>query len=105
MPVFMGLYAANGNMPLADYLMEKLGSFRVSDRIPAKSGNGQKGIVTLNAGASPIRVYVWDSLQLVRDPYSGAGAGKVTITATALVSEVYIPHGTAMVKEIHPKIS
>ena len=103
--VFMGLYAANGNMPLADYLMEKLGSFRVSDRIPAKSGNGQKGIVTLNAGPSPIRVYVWDSLQLVRDPYSGAGAGKVTITATSLVSEVYIPHGTAMVKEIHPKIS
>ena len=26
-------------------------------------------------------------------PFTGAGAGKVTLTATALVSEVYIPHG------------
>ena len=33
-------------------------------------------------------------LQVIRDPYSGAGAGKVTITATALVSPLYVPHTT-----------
>ena len=44
-------------------------------------------------------------MQIVRDPYSGAGAGKVTITATALVSPLYIPHGTAQVKEVNPKVS
>ena len=99
---YMGLIS--GGMPLADYLESKLGSFRVSNRMPAVASKGQRGIVTLNGGPSPIRVYVWNALEIVRDPYSGAGAGKVTLTATALVSEVYIPHGTSQVKEIHPKL-
>ena len=99
---FMGLIS--DGMPLADYLESKLGSFRVSNRMPAIASKGQKGVVTLTGGPSPIRVYVWNALEIIRDPYSGAGAGKVTITATALVSEVYIPHGTSQVKEIHPKL-
>ena len=99
---FMGLIS--GGIPLADYLESKLGSFQVSDRMPAVAAKGQKGIVTLNGGPSPIRVYVWNALEIVRDPYSSAGTGKITLTATALVSEVYIPHGTSQVKEIHPKL-
>ena len=99
---YMGLIS--DGVPLADYLESKLGSFRVSNRMPAVAAKGQKGIVTLNGGPSPIRVYVWNALEIVRDPYSGAGAGKVTLTATALVSEVYIPHGTSQVKEINPKL-
>ena len=39
----------------------------------AIANKGQKGIVTLNAGPSPIRIYVWSALEIVRDPYSGAG--------------------------------
>ena len=58
----------------------------------------------MNASPSPIRVYVWNALEIVRDPFSGAGAGKVTLTATALVSEVYAPHGNSQIKEIHPKL-
>ena len=100
---YMGLIS--GGIPLADYLESKLGSFRVSNRMPAVAAKGQRGIVTLNGGPSPIRVYVWNALEIVRDPYSGAGAGKVTLTATALVSEVYIPHGTSQVKEINPKLN
>ena len=100
---FMGLIS--DGMPLADYLESKLGSFRVSNRMPAVAAKGQRGIVVLNGGPSPIRVYVWNALEIVRDPYSGAGAGKVTLTATALVSEVYIPHGTSQVKEINPKLN
>ena len=100
---YMGLIS--DGMPLGDYLESKLGSFRVSNRMPAVAAKGQKGIVTLNGGPSPIRVYVWNSLEIIRDPYSGAGAGKVTLTATALVSEVYIPHGTSQVKEINPKLA
>ena len=35
-------------------------------------------------------------MQIVQRPVqSGAGAGKVTITATALVSPLYVPHGTS----------
>ena len=100
--LYMGLIS--GGIPLADYLESKLGSFRVSNRMPAIASKGQKGVVTLNAGPSPIRVYVWNALEIIRDPFSGAGAGKVTLTATALVSEVYIPHTTSQVKEIHPKL-
>ena len=105
-PSTFALYAGliSGGVPLTDYLESKLGSFRVSNRMPAIASKGQKGIATLNGGPSPIRVYVWSALEIVRDPYSGAGAGKVTITATALVSEVYIPHTTSQVKEIHPKL-
>ena len=99
---YMGLIS--DGVPLADYLETKLGSFRVSNRMPALLDKGQRGIVTLNGGPSPIRIYVWNALEIVRDPYSSAGTGKVTITATALVSEVYIPHTTDQVKEIHPKL-
>ena len=100
--IFMGLIS--DGVPLADYLESKLGSFRVSNRMPAIASKGQKGIVTLNGGPSPIRVYVWNALEIIRDPFSAAGAGKVTLTATALVSEVYIPHTTSQVKEINPKL-
>ena len=95
---------ANADTSLVDYLMMKLGALRVSNRMPAAASSAQKGIVTLMASGDPIRVYVWNALQMVRDPYGGAGAGKVTITATALVSDIFAPHGTSQVKEIHPKI-
>ena len=100
---FMGLIS--DGVPLGDYLESKLGSFQVSDRMPAVASKGQKGIVTLNGGPSPIRVYVWNALEIVRDPYSSAGTGKITLTATALVSEVYVPHGTSQVVEINPKLN
>ena len=99
---YMGLIS--DGMPLADYLESKLGSFRVSNRMPALLDKGQRGIVTLNGGPSPIRIYVYSSLEVTRDPYSSAGTGKITISTTALVSEVYIPHTTSQVKEIHPKL-
>ena len=101
--VYMGLIS--DGVPLADYLETKLGAFRVSNRMPALASHGQKGIVTLNGGPSPIRIYVYSALEIVRDPFSGAGAGKVTLTATALVSEIYVPHGVSQVKEIHPKLT
>ena len=99
---YMGIIS--DGMPLADYLQSKLGSFRVSNRMPAVANKGQKGIVTLNGSPSAIRVYVWNALEIIRDPFSGAAAGKVTLTATALVSEVYIPHGQSQAKEVHPKL-
>ena len=99
---YMGLIS--DGVPLADYLETKLGSFRVSNRMPALLDKGQRGIVTLNGGPSPIRIYVYSALEIVRDIFTGASVGKVVLTATALVSEVYIPHTTDQVKEIHPKL-
>ena len=104
---YAGVFANSnkGDMSLFDYLEMKLGSIRVSDRVPNKASNAQKGIALLTAGPTPPRMFVWDAMQIVRDPFSGAGSGKVTLTATALVSELYVPHGVAQVKEVHPKLS
>ena len=102
---YSGQFSGNGAVSLFDYLMMHLGSIRVSDRVPAVSSQAQKGIVVLTASSELPRIHVWDAMQIVRDPYSGAGAGKVTITTTALVSPLFVPHGTSQVKEVHPKLS
>ena len=105
--LYAGLFAnsGKGESSLFDYLKQALGSIRVSDRVPGVSSTAQKGIVVLTASAESPKIYVWDAMQIVRDPYSGAGAGKVTLTTTALVSPLYLPHGTSQAKEIHPKLS
>ena len=86
--LYAGVFANTnkGDMSLFDYLTRMLGSIRVSDRVPGVSSSAQKGIVVLSASSTPPKIHVWDAMQIVRDPYSGAGAGKVTLTATALVS-------------------
>ena len=105
--LYAGLFAnsGKGDLPLFDYLTKMLGSIRVSDRVPGVSGTAQRGIVVLSASAEMPKIHVWNAMQIIRDPYSGAGAGKVTITATALVSPLYIPHGVAQVIEVRPKLS
>ena len=105
--LYAGLFAnANkGDVSLFDYLSMHLGSIRVSDRVPAVASTAQKGIVVLSASSTPPKIHVWSALQIVRDPYSGAGVGKVTLTATALVSPLFIPHGTSQAIEVHPKLS
>ena len=97
--------ANKGDLSLFDYLAMHLGSIRVSDRVPAVASTAQKGIVVLSSSSTPPKIHVWDAMQIVRDPYSGAGVGKVTLTATALVSPLFIPHGTAQAVEVHPKLS
>ena len=105
--LYSGIFANSnkGDMSLFDYLSKMLGSIRVSDRVPGVSSSAQRAIVVLTASAELPKIHVWSSLEIVRDPYSGAGAGKVTITATALVSPLYVPHGVAQVKEVRPKLS
>ena len=105
--LYAGLFAnANkGDVSLFDYLTQMLGSIRVSDRVPAVASTAQKGIVVLSASSTPPKIHVWDAIQIVRDPYSGAGVGKIVLTATALVSPLYIPHGTSQAIEVHPKLS
>ena len=105
--LYAGLFANSnkGDLSLFDYLTQALGSIRVSDRVPGVSSSAQRCICVLTASAEMPKIHVWDAMQIVRDPYSGAGAGKVTITATALVSPLYVPHGVAQVKEVRPKLS
>ena len=63
----------------------------------------RRAMITRNAGGQPIRVYTWGSLQLIRDPYSGAGGGKVTVTAVQLVSDPFIPYGVESGSRSQPR--
>ena len=98
-------FQSNGDVSLFDYLMGKLGGIRVSKRIPAKSSNAQKGLVARTAGSQPIRVPVWNDVQMIRDPYSEAGKGQIKVTAVMLVGSPHLPYGTSTIVEVHPKVS
>ena len=103
---FMGEYhGGSGDMTLFEKLRSLMGSLVVSDRMPAVGGGSQKRLVSRNASGQPIRIYTWNALHLVRDPYSGAGSGKVIMTAIQLVSDPFIPHGTSQVVEINRDLS
>ena len=103
--LYAGLFQGSTNVSLYDYLVDKLGGLRVSKRVPAKASSGQKGIVALTAGSQPIRVPVWQGVQLIRDPFTGAGKGQVTVTALLLAGDPHLPYGASSVKEVHPKLS
>ena len=97
--------ADKGDISAYDHLMAKLGTLRVSTRVPAKSNNGQKGIAVLTAQRQPITVPVWKGVELIVDPYTEAGKGQRIVTAVTLVGSPFVPYGTAQVIEVHPKIS
>ena len=98
-------FQSNGDTSLYDYLMARLGGIRVSKRIPAASSDAQKGLVARTAGSQPIRVPVWQGMQLIRDPFSEAGKGQIKITAVMLVGSPHLPYQTNTIVEIHPKVS
>ena len=103
--LYAGLFQSNGDVSLWDYLMGKLGGVRVSKRIPAAASNVQKGLVSRTAGSQPIRVPVWSSIQLIRDPFSEAGKGRVKVTAVMLIGSPHLPYGQSTIIEVHPKVS
>lgn len=103
---FAGLFQTASATTLWDYLESQLGFFGVSNRVPAVSATAQKALVIrAGEGVDPIRVHTWSAMEVVVDPYSGAGAGKRTLTFTALVGDPHVPETTNQVIEIHPKLS
>ncbi len=103
--LYASLYQNNAAVSLYDYLMGKLAVLRVSTRVPDKAASGQKGVALLGAQGQSVVVPIWSGVELIVDPYTQAGKGQRVVTAVTLVAEPFIPHGTAQVKEVHPKIS
>ena len=68
-----------------EYVSSRMGECSVSARIPNPNNNIQRGIVALTQypGANAVAP-VWDSVQLIRDPYTDAAKGRVAITAVML---------------------
>ena len=74
---YMGLYhGGSGDVTLFEKLRALMGSLVVSDRMPSVVSGAQKGLITRNAAGQMIKVFTWNALQLIRDPYSGAGTGQ-----------------------------
>lgn len=103
--LYASLFQSNGDMSLYDYLMTKLGLLRVSTRVPAVDSQAQKGIALRMAQGQPVTVPVWRGVELIVDPYTGAGTGKRIVTAVSLVGSPFIPYGASQAVEVHPKLS
>ena len=103
--LYAALFNNNGDVSLYDYLAMKMGSMFVSTHVPALASDGQKGIVLRQRGSQIAEVPVWRGLTLVRDPYTNAGKGQITVTAQALVGNPHLPYGTSSAVEIHPKLA
>ena len=97
--------ADKGDISAYDHLTAKLGTLRVSTRVPNKANDGQRCIAVLTAQRQAITVPIWKGVELIVDPYTQAAKGQRIVTAVTLVGSPFIPYGVAQVVEIHPKLS
>lgn len=102
---YAGLFQSNGDMSLFDYLMGKLGALIVSKRVPALSGNAQKGLVVRTRGSQIMEVPIWNGVSFIRDEFTKAAEGQVIVTAILLAGDPHLPYTTNTVVEVHPKLS
>lgn len=79
------LVSTNGDVPLADYMSQKSGGFRVSANIPPVKAKKQDLLMYKSGrGAGSAVAPVWAGFDLIRDPYTNAASGQVAITAMML---------------------
>ena len=81
--------------------MDRTGGVRTSRRIAAAAGNIQQAIVRrANPAGDRVAVMpVWEGLQLIRDPFTAARKGEVTVTGLMLVGDVIVLRGGAFVQD------
>ena len=77
-------------MNAAAFLAEALGGLRLSARIAAPASDNQQGIVRLGMRPMSAVMPVFGGVEIIRDPYTAAGAGQVVLTATQLVGDVFL---------------
>ena len=83
------IFTASGDVSGAAYLIANGGGFRASANVPVpatlNSVTNLQGALTYATGGPGSAVApVWEGLELIRDPYSNAAKGEVSITAVAL---------------------
>ena len=83
------------------WLMDRTGGVRTSRRIAAPASNIQQAIVRrANPAGDRVAVMpVWQGLQLIRDPYTDARKGEITVTGLMLVGDVIVLRGGAFVQD------
>ena len=101
-----GTFRANEDATMAEaWLMQRTGGVRTSRRIAAPPDSGdaaniQNAIIRRSnpAGDRVAVMPVWEGLQMIRDPYTGARKGEVGLTALMLVGDVIVLRGGAFVQ-------
>ena len=95
-------FRANEDSTTAEgWLMDRTGGVRTTRRIAAPASNIQQAIVRRsNPSGDRVAVMpVWEGLQLIRDPYTAARKGEVTVTGIMLVGDVIVLRGGAFVQD------
>ena len=92
---------ANSDRSAYSYLSQEFGGVRASRRIPDPSGNIQQAIIRRAnpAGDRVAAAPVWSGVELIRDPYTGAGKGEIIVTGTVLVGGVVLLRSGAFVQD------
>ena len=79
------LLSSNSEPVALSVLRSETGGLRVSAHVPDPAANVQQALVYRTGGGGPNAVApVWQGLELIRDPYSGAAKGEVSVTAIML---------------------
>ena len=89
-----GERTSTGEVSAADYLVQRSGGLQASALIPAPATVSVTGTdyphiqsaisFAATRGGGSCVAPIWQGLELIRDPYSGAASGEVAITATML---------------------
>ena len=98
----LGAYRSNQSDVAAEsWLMTRTGGVRTSRRIAAPVGNIQQAIVRRSnpVGDRVAVMPTWEGIQMIRDPYTGAGKGEIVLTALMLVGDVIVLRGGAFVQD------
>lgn len=85
-----GAYFDNTAVSALVYLKDHTGGVRMSDRIPAVSSDVQSAVVRIGTESGAAVSGVYGGVQLIRDQYTGAGKGEVTVTALQLLSDLHV---------------
>ena len=93
--------SAETDLSALDYVAERFGGVRLSNRIPAAAANIQKAIIRRSnpAGDRVAVMPVWEGLTLIRDEISGAKKGEITVTGLMLVGDVIVLRPGAFVQD------
>ena len=97
-----GEFRSNNDSTTAEgWLMDRTGGVRTSRRIAAPGANIQQAIIRRSnpAGDRVAVMPVWNGLQMIRDPYTSALKGEVTVTAVMLVGDVIVLRAGAFVQD------
>lgn len=87
------LFNPNGDIASTDYLLSRSGGLLSSKHVPAPDATTkiQPGIVHGTGGGGRAFAPMWSGgPRLIRDPYSGAAEGEITITSVALFDFVIV---------------